>query len=1776
MNATLHPMASAQYYVMSQLSMHQLNTGNQHRTAINETKTAKISEGPAKAAVAHDYHAAGVEPDSVSWRPPSGLLNLTDSATVIADDSPHLYYGLSPDPGAKLTQTTASTEAAQIGETPGTAAVADEYYSAGVEPDGVWWNPSGLLGLTDSGKVNARDFHRLYHGFSPETGEKLTRTAGSKNRSPGLDITLNADKSVSALWALASPEKRAEIERAQHDAAREALELTIARYCANTRHGVNGCEIVTADILGALWQHGESRAGDPHLHTHCTILNLARSHKDGEFKTLYQRPIFQWVKAIGAVYSNRLAWMLQQRLGIRMERYGDTGMRVAGIPKDLEEMWSKRHNEMKIAADNLGFSLGTNTARTHAVQRLTRAPKSTDASQVREGRWNDEAIYIGHDTFVAALFNEIEPQTELTPEQLRELTAALDELPAKLTHMEAVFHFTHIIAAVSHATGAQLDKHALDTAISRLLHHPDLIELPAKRARDAVAGLAHTRVYSTHDTVQMETALTNSARRMAGRTTHAIPSQAFNTKISALLRHGYNLSDEQISAIHHATASGASLSIIEGAAGAGKTTTLRPIVDLYREHGYTVIGAANAWITANTLGSDCNIKPFAIAKLLSSLAKGHLTLDERTLLVIDEAGMLSSRALHNLLRITEQCGAKVILAGDTKQQQPIEAGPGLRLARDGAHSIRVDTIRRQLPDLEDVLVHAHGETPETARLRASMTPPDERARVLADYEASPAKPVFTPWQVAASEAFRDGKAAEGITAYHTRGHVHLCRSTEATLNQLADDWARYRLENPTKTTIALARTNLERQALSERMRQHHLSDTALDQTVTVRVSEGQNGKRTTPLDIAPGEHLRIGATQWEKQLYNGDIVVVQSLETHQHPDTQEDRLLIKGQTLRDGRNVTFYHDDIHDWHGNVRLSHGYALTFASAQGTTVDHAFVLTDDMPARQTLYPATTRHREGMDLYINRRPIAFSIEDRRPEDEQTEAVTDLDVLDYLARSWSRTQPKEAARDYLTRPSEQKAKLAVGALSPSLLPAIAHDNPLAHPDEQTPQITAASPAPSPSPLPAIAIDNTLSRIGRKLRERALAYHHGPRITQLAAERADVLQRVETLRGRARNGETKIALTPEYKQARTDLAGLLERAAPYRDQPWKFNRLLTTIGGITQQDLAALEHIHARASHHHRVVSLETAREKRRLARLANTEPQPLPPVQSPDVTQQTLDLIDSPQQTTQHAEVHPTDPPQQTAQHAKAHAPAPTRHTNTPPSPAEPVNPLERFLATTKRPRADDPAGRYLKHHAFTLTTTTNLRFHPRALAKQHGTDIHLPALLAPVRKPDGTLEAIHRIYLTPDGAPAPIERQQRTRGSPRTGAVWLFNPAKAERVVLCQSVEDALTLTKMLPTSAIEQVAIGATLQTSRAADVELPPTTRELLFIQPRDNEGEAAWKALRTHYANHPTLSLSRASPTARNITTDWINNPNALTAALLPRLDATPWLNTFNQLKHDLNRHDLTIHRPGVSPADHLSNYATIIERARSLLRNLQHQHGYLPAKASDNLGSIIWSHEHDHAEWHRDAKAMIRNHHITTSAYTKNTSPYYIPGYQELIKRVRQHTEKLDVLLIADTHTHAVKLRDIIAEHDTLKTALEPLSTYVDTVETHEREHPQLTLTPEGNPHARHELEAKYPQWLRQADQLIAAGQEILNNTDPAHRKNLNNQNFGDRIHRATESLVMVIRGQDEHRPRTRLTLRQKQTTHTQKKTTQQTKKESIDIEESPDHTITHGPTIGF
>ena len=1078
----------------------------------------------------------------------------------------------------------------------------NEYYTAGEEPDGVWWNPCGLFGLADGGRVDGGEFHRLYHGFAPDGGERLTRNAGSEKRSPGLDMTFSADKSVSALWAIADLELRSEIENAHNDAARAALAGTVLRYCAWTRlQERDGTRVVAADIMGAMFQHGTSRENDPQLHTHCTIFNAARTHRDGRYRALHQHPVYAWMKAAGAVYRNALAWNLRDRLGVRMEQYGKDNefTRIAGFaPSDgtagqetaaLIAHWSKRRAQIVEAAREMGFTVEGNAPRAAAANKITRAGKSPDNDpEIRHARWRGEAEgFVEREALIASLLGKSE---EITQEQIRALTEVLEDLPYRLTREEAVFRLPDIVERVGNATAGLLNHEAVATSIERVLLRPAVVRLTRPpRSAEGRADMAHTRLYSTRHTLQMEQEVRDMAAGMAADTGHALSALAIGAKVAGLLKAGYPLSDEQIAAIRAVTSSEGRVAIIEGAAGSGKTTTLRPIADLYREHGSDIIATAVAWRTAVVLGNDVEARPFCVDKLLRLAARGGIEIDGNTTIIVDEAGMLSTRQAHHILQLSGRYGAKIVFAGDTQQQQPVEAGPGLRLrlVRDAVGSVRVDRIRRQKADLEDILTHVQGETPETARLLANSMAEERRTRILTYYETMKGKLVFTPWQVAAAEALRDGDAASAIAAHHLRGRFHIGYDEEKTLTGLVDDWDRYQRANPGKSSVVLARTRAEVRALSHLMRERRFAalpdaERADTDRVTVIVSRGTEDERTaSPLEIARGDRLRIGATHWEKQLFNGTVVTVEDFKVERREAGTEPSVLISART-ENGREVSFRHDEIRDWYGNIRLDHGYALTITSAQGLTVDRTFLLADAKPSRETIYPAATRHRERLDIYVNRAPLALDIADRRADNDREAAVTDIEIRAYLAERWSRSQPKEAALDYMADGVWQDHREGVR-----------EDRNRSHGEAQGEDIRAA------------ANDNALARIARDVRRTAFGWRHAQTVAAFADGHRQVLVAYDDFRERTRIEGDTVALSGAFQETLTRHAVLLKQAETFRARPDDFASLLAERGGIARKDLDTFEDLHARARRHRRAATMRHVHRIKREAEQEAQHPKP-------------------------------------------------------------------------------------------------------------------------------------------------------------------------------------------------------------------------------------------------------------------------------------------------------------------------------------------------------------------------------------------------------------------------------------------------------------------------------------------------------------------------------------------------------------------------------------------
>ena len=250
------------------------------------------------------------------------------------------------------------------------------------------------------------------------------------------------------------------------------------------------------------------------------------------------------------------------------------------------------------------------------------------------------------------------------------------------------------------------------------------------------------------------------------------------------------------------------------------------------------------------------------------------------------------------------------------------------------------------------------------------------------------------------------------------------------------------------------------------------------------------------------------------------------------------------------------------------------MTIASAQGLTVDRAFLLVDDRPARETIYPAATRHREGIDVYVNRSPIAFDIADSRPEDEAERPVTDSEVRAYLAERWSRSQPKEAALDYVTdgmwRDAREGARTRIGNdRSPPR--EAEHDNP----GKQHGEAVEAQ---------AAANDNAIVRIAQEIRHAVNGWRHGVAVDAFATERAQVLAAWDELRERTRVEGDAVALSPAFRETLDQHRALMKQAASFRRRPQVFERLLAERAGIGEGEIEELGEAHARAGRYLRSV----------------------------------------------------------------------------------------------------------------------------------------------------------------------------------------------------------------------------------------------------------------------------------------------------------------------------------------------------------------------------------------------------------------------------------------------------------------------------------------------------------------------------------------------------------------------------------------------------------------
>ena len=585
---------------------------------------------------------------------------------------------------------------------------ADDYYlSDGAEIEYAVLDTSGEVAMVRA--LSNEEYAGWVDWINPNTDERMGRPRlAGQNRlgSPRFaEMTINGPKSLSIAAAL-HPEVSAALDRAQHDALAE-----IRRWLALhslTRIGPRGAqEVVPVEHMQVVGiTHRTSRAGDPHRHIHMQI--GTRIWAAGKWRALDTAAIFRQQGAIRALGTAVIT--AHPELAEVLDRHGLTLDSVTGEVVELEpynNLMSKRGEQVRRNLDLLeveweaahpGETMGPVVSSRLAVQAWAYERPAKKPTTLREEEaWLTELREAGYDP---AILRRPAPSTPVSLDELsvqQVASRALDRCAsgASAWNRHTVQeHATRIITGAGVcATGAELRD--LITVATRLaLEDCFSVLAPGAPTPEHVAHLTSLRV------VQAETELRDL---IAARVPDREPKHPDVREAAAARR--LDAGQERAAA---AVASADPLVIVEGAAGAGKTTMLGVAIDVAAQHGCATRVLAPTLRAAQVAREELGVPTASVAALVhahgwrwnddgvwSRLAPGdadpetgnvyrgpsgsaRLARGERV--IVDEAGMLDQDTAIALLTVCAEAGATVALVGDRAQLAAVGRGGVLDMA----------------------------------------------------------------------------------------------------------------------------------------------------------------------------------------------------------------------------------------------------------------------------------------------------------------------------------------------------------------------------------------------------------------------------------------------------------------------------------------------------------------------------------------------------------------------------------------------------------------------------------------------------------------------------------------------------------------------------------------------------------------------------------------------------------------------------------------------------------------------------------------------------------------------------------------------------------------------------------------------------------------------------------------------------------------------------------------------------------------------------------------
>jgi ATP-dependent exoDNAse (exonuclease V) alpha subunit len=448
-----------------------------------------------------------------------------------------------------------------------------------------------------------------------------------------------------------------------------------------------------------------------------------------------------------------------------------------------------------------------------------------------------------------------------------------------------------------------------------------------------------------------------------------------------------------------------SLAVLVGRAGAGKTTTLRAVSEIYQASGHRVIGTSLSAMAAENLGQEAGIKAATIHSLLykwdryqaasekflsfnSVLAEGvfkqldwykdlkrfeSIKLTKDTVLIVDEAGMVGTRQWGELLTHVQRAGSKLIAVGDDNQFKAIEAGDFFR------------------------------------ELKLQAEPQDNKGKVSNLFSLQEIRRQQHGWMREASHQLAELNISEGLSLYEQHGHVHQT-SRESLSADIATAYLEKLKSDLSQTGLVLAFTNAQTNSINQAIREQLKQEGMIGKEDLIKLN-GQNfaiGDRIVFLKNNKTD-LKItdvdGVIQPEKSIKNGTRGTIQAVDNQGNIKVQlADNYYTIITSTNEFPKVAIGQpqpEQIREYN-YTHIAHGYAVTTHKSQGQTVDFTIVAASKHMDAKGLYVAMTRHRYDVQLFY--------------------AKEDFASFKALTSQLSRFEHKDLVKDYTIRPENEAA----------------------------------------------------------------------------------------------------------------------------------------------------------------------------------------------------------------------------------------------------------------------------------------------------------------------------------------------------------------------------------------------------------------------------------------------------------------------------------------------------------------------------------------------------------------------------------------------------------------------------------------------------------------------------------------------------------------------------------------------------------------------------------